>query len=66
MIKLKEEFVSRKEKVCLLLREERKKVREFIVKQTRKRYIRPSKLLQTILVFFVRKKNRKKRIVQDY
>jgi len=36
MIKLKEEFVSRKEKVCLLLREERKKVREFIVKQTRK------------------------------
>jgi len=66
MIKLKEEFVSRKEKVCLLLREERKKVREFIVKQTRKRYIRPSKLLQTILVFFVGKKNRKKRIVQDY
>ena len=32
----------------------------------RKGYIRPSKLLQTALVFFVGKKNRKKRMVQDY
>ena len=34
--------------------------------QLRKGYIRPSKLLQMLLVFFVPKKNGKKRIVQDY
>ena len=32
----------------------------------RKGYIRPSKLLQTSPVFFVGKKDEKKRIVQDY
>ena len=32
----------------------------------RKRYIRPSKSLQTSPVFFVLKKNDKKRIIQDY
>ena len=32
----------------------------------RKGYIRPSKLPQMALVFFVGKKNGKKRIVQDY
>ena len=32
----------------------------------RKWYIRPSKLPQTVLVFFVEKKDSKKRIVQDY
>jgi len=32
----------------------------------RKRYIRPSKSPQTSLVFFVLKKDRKKRMVQDY
>ena len=39
---------------------------EFIFEQLRKEYIRPSKLPQTTLVFFVGKKNGKKRIVQDY
>ena len=39
---------------------------KFIFKQLRKWYIRPSKLSQTTLVFFVRKKNENKRIVQDY
>ena len=34
--------------------------------QLRKRYIRPSKLPQTSPVFFVGKKDKKKRIVQDY
>ena len=47
-------------------REEREKVREFIQKQTRKKYIRLSKLPQTTLVFFVGKKDKKKRLVQDY
>ena len=32
----------------------------------RKGYIRPSKLPQTVLVFFVGKKDRKKQMVQDY
>ena len=35
-------------------------------KQLRKGYIRFLKLLQMILVFFVEKKDGKKRIVQDY
>ena len=34
--------------------------------QLRKEYIRPSKSLQTSLVFFVGKKDGKKRMVQDY
>ena len=37
-----------------------------ISKQLRKGYIRPSKLLQIVLVFFVGKKDGKKRMVQDY
>ena len=39
---------------------------KFIEKQLRKRYIRSSKLPQVASVFFVGKKNGKKRIVQDY
>jgi len=49
-----------------LSREEREDVREFIKEQLRKGYIRPSKSLQTAPVFFVGKKDRKKRMVQDY
>ena len=49
-----------------MLREEREEVREFIKEQLRKEYIRPSKSHQTVLVFFVEKKNGKKRMVQDY
>ena len=41
-------------------------MREFIREQLRKEYIRPSKSLQTAPVFFVGKKDEKKRIVQDY
>ena len=44
MIKVKEGFVPRKEKVYPLLREEREEVHEFIQEQLRKGYIRPSKL----------------------
>ena len=63
MIDVKEEFVLRKEKIYLLLREEREKIRKFIKKQIRKEYIQPLKSPQTAPVFFVRKKNEKKRIV---
>jgi len=59
-IDIKEEFVQRKGKVYLLLREEREEVHEFINEQLRKRYIKPSKSPQTALVFFVGKKDGKK------
>jgi len=49
-----------------LSREEREEVREFVKEQLRKEYIWPSKSPQTALVFFVEKKDRKKRMVQDY
>jgi len=65
-IDIKKEFVLRKEKVYPLSREEREEVCEFIKRQLRKGYIRPSKLPQMALVFFVGKKNGKKRMVQDY
>jgi len=38
-MELKERFILRKEKIYLLSREEREKVREFIQEQTRKGYI---------------------------
>ena len=66
IIEMKEEFVPRKEKIYLLLREKREKVHEFISEQLRKEYIRPSKSPQTALVFFVVKKDSKKRMVQNY
>ena len=56
----------RKKRVYLLSREEREEVRELIKKQLRKRYIRLSKSPQTVPLFFVGKKDRKKRMVQDY
>jgi len=66
VIDVKEGFVLRKGKVYPLSREEKEEVREFIKKQLRKEYIRLSKSLQMALVFFVRKKNGKKWMVQDY
>ena len=62
----KEGFVLRKGKVYPLSREEREEVREFIQEQLIKEYIRPSKLSQMAPVFFVGKKDSKKRMVQDY
>jgi len=66
VIKTEEGFVPRKRKVYLLSREEREKMHEFVSKQLRKWYIKPSKLLQVAPVFFVEKKDGKKRIVQGY
>ena len=65
-IDVKEGFMPRKGKVYPLSREEREEVREFIKEQLRKGYIRPSKSPQTAPVFFVEKKDGKKRMVQDY
>jgi len=65
-IDVKEGFVPRKRKVYLLSREEREEVREFVKEQLQKGYIRPSKSPQTAPVFFMGKKDGKKRMVQDY
>ena len=65
-IELKKGFVPRKGKIYLLSREEREEVRKFIQEKIRKEYIWPSKSLITIPVFFVGKKDGKKRMVQDY
>jgi len=65
-IDLREGFVSKKGKIYPLSRVERKEVQEFVKDQLRKGYIRPSKSLQTSPVFFVLKKDGKKRMVQDY
>ena len=62
-IDLREEFVLKKGKIYLLLRAEREEVQEFVRDQLRKRYIRLSKSLQTLPVFFVPKKDGKKRMV---
>jgi len=51
VMEVKEEFVLRKGKMYLLLREERGEVYEFIEEQLRKEYIRPSKLPQMVSVF---------------
>jgi len=49
-----------------LSREEREKIDEFVSEQLRKEYIKLSKLPQMASVFFVGKKDGKKRIVQNY
>ena len=65
-IDVREGFMPRKEKVYPLLREEKEEVREFVKEQLRKGYIWPSKSPQTVPVFFVGKKDGKKRMVQYY
>ena len=65
-INLRKDFVPRKERTYLILREEKEEMREFIEEQLKKGYIRLSKSPYTLLVFFVGKKDRKKRMVQDY
>ena len=65
-IGVKEEFVPRKRKVYALLREERGEVHKFIKEQLGKRYIRLLKSSQMASIFFVGKKDSKKRMVYDY
>jgi len=65
-IEVKERFIPRKGKVYPLSREEREEVREFVKEQLHKGYICLSKSPQTAPVFFVGKKDGKKRMVQDY
>ena len=60
---MKKGFMLRKGKLYPMSREEKGEVREFIKKQLRKGFIRSSKSPQTVLVFFIGKKNQKKRMV---
>ena len=62
-IDLREGFVPKKGKIYPLLRVEREEVQEFVKDQLRKGYIRPLKSPQMSLVFFVPKKDGKKRMV---
>ena len=62
-IDLREGFVPKKSKIYPLSRVEREEVQEFVKDQLRKEYIRLSKSPQTSPVFFVPKKDEKKRMV---
>ena len=62
-IDLREGFVPKKGKIYPLSRVEREEIQEFVKDQLRKGYIRPSKSPQTSPVFFVPKKDGKKRMV---
>jgi len=62
-IDLREGFVPKKGKIYPLSRVEREEVQEFMKDQLRKGYIRPLKSPQTSPVFFVPKKDRKKRMM---
>jgi len=65
-IDIKEDFKPSKAKVYPLSRNKRDKVQKFVNEHLKKRYIKPSKLQQTSLVFFVGKKDGGKRMVMDY
>ena len=65
-IKLKKKFILRKRKIYLLSREEKEKMYEFINEQLRKGCIRLLKPSQIAPIFFVGKKDGKKRMVQKY
>ncbi len=65
-ILLKKGFVLRKAKIYPMSPQEKAEVEAFITHQLEKGYICLSKLPQTSPVFFVPKKDRAKRMVQDY
>ena len=65
-IDLKEMFKPQKGRIYPLSRNKKEEVQNFVNNQLRKEYIRPSKSSQTLLVFFVSKKDRSKRMVIDY
>jgi len=65
-IDLKEMFVPQKGRIYPLSKTKREEVQSFVEDQLRKEYIRLTKSFQMSLVFFVGKKDRKKRMVMDY
>ena len=65
-IDLKEDFPPKKGQLIPLSVDEQKEVEAFLDDQLSKGYIQPSSSQQTSPVFFVPKKDGKKRMVQDY
>jgi len=65
-IDLKEMFKPQKERIYPFSKDKREEVQKFVNNQLKKGYIRPSKSPQTLPVFFVDKKDGKKRIVINY
>ena len=65
-IDLKKIFKPKKRRIYPLSRNKREEVQNFIEDQLRKEYIRPSKSSQMLPVFFIKKKDRGKRIIMDY
>jgi len=63
VIDFREGFVLKKGKIYPLSKIKREEVQEFVKDQLRKEYIQLLKLPQTLLVFFIPKKDGKKRIV---
>jgi hypothetical protein len=66
VIDMKPGFEPKKAKIIPLSPQEQKEVEEFLNDQLNKGYIRESKSPQTSAVFFVPKKDMRKRMVQDY
>jgi len=64
-IDLNPNFVPQKSKLYPMSPTEQQEVRDFVDNQ-KKGYIRPTKSPQTSPVFFIPKKDGKKRMVQDY
>jgi len=65
-IDLNPDFVPRKPKLYPMSPTEQQEVKDFVDDQLKKGYIWPTKLPQTSPVFFILKKDGKKRMVQDY
>ncbi|KAF8238527.1 DNA/RNA polymerase, partial [Tricholoma matsutake] len=66
VIEMKPGFVLKKSKVYLLSPMEQEEADAFLKEQLHKGYIRPSKALQTSPIFFVPKKDQRKRMCTDY
>jgi len=66
MIDLNDNFKTSKARVYPLFRNEKEEVQKFVDEHLKKGYIRPSKLPQMSLVFFVGKKDGGKHMVMDY
>jgi len=66
VIDLNNDFKASKVRVYPLSRNKKEEVQKFVDEHLKKGYIRPSKLSQTSLVFFVGKKDGGKRMVMDY
>ena len=61
-----DDFKTNKARVYPLSRNEKEEVQKFVNEHLKKEYIRPSKLFQTLPVFFVGKKDRGKHMVMNY